>query len=160
MQVFSVFCENPQGDNILQIICANNEEEAKNLFLKKIKYKKTDLSKFKKYEILDLIKNIKEEIKSLKKDLKNNQEDLNYYLNYDKYCVGNFKFNLNLFINSSKEEFIELIRKNFIEYYYKKDFSLEYHLDNSLFEIKNLSNLCENSNKSFVVKKYCLYHGV
>ena len=143
--------EDPYSDNIEMIITSKDKETAVKLFKKAVS--KFTTKKFGESQCKSYMKGFKSEYKNLLKSKYDCDETKEYYLNRKKYTVGDLKFNI---LETIEEGFYEKILNAYKDYYYREGYSLEYHLDNDIFEVINLSVL-DSGNK--ILNTTYIYHG-
>lgn len=145
MQIFNVLCENPYGDNIMMTIAAKNQNEAIKIFKKKAKV--PSINKVSLERAKEVIKEYKAFIKR----------------------VGYVSFNFG-FLNKcmmhpsdlSKEGFLKLrniVRQNYINDYYKEGKSIQWNINNNIFDIKNITEMIKNLETGEVLDIHHIYHG-
>lgn len=144
--VFLFKIENPRGDNIELLISAENKELAISLLYKELKHFSGSFLNKAQSELKYILSRFKNEKETLLKNKLNKQ-----------FSVGNFDFSYNDYL-SDPNKFKENFLNEYISYYYRKDFSLEYNLDHQIFEIRNLSEEDLN-NKNKVLNKTFIYCG-
>ena len=150
--LFLLKIEDPYGDNIEMIIAAKDKGTAVKLFKKKLGYSKTN--NFGEHFCKSMLKEYKSEYKDVLKRTKNcSDETKEYYLNKECYCIGDFKFSL---IDTTKETFYEKLLKSYKDYYYRENYSLEYHLNHDIFEVINLNELDSGNS---ILNFTSIYHG-
>lgn len=145
MQIFSILCEDPYGDNISMTIAAKNQNEAIKLFKKRAKVQSID-------EVS--LKRAKEVIKEYKLFIKRvGYVSFNFgFLNPIILCPSDF----------SKDGFLKLrniVQQNYINDYYKENKSIQWNIDNNLFDIKNLTEQVKNLKNGKVLDIQYIYHG-
>lgn len=152
MNIYHIFCENPQGDNISFIISAKTEINAIKKFKVELKHTSKSFEKEAKHDVLALIKRIK-------KDLKSDWCTPKYH-NYTKnFVMGDYYFSYQMFNDTTEEEFKAKLINEYTKYYYREGRSLAYNLDNDIFEVKNLTELSGVCKNTTVLDKKFIYCG-
>jgi len=145
MQIFNVFCENPYGDNIMMTIAAKDQNEAIKLFKKKAKV--PSINKVSLERAKEVIKEYKAFIKRV---------------GYVSYNFGFLNTYMILPSDFSKEGFLKLrdrVQQNYINDYYKEDKSIQWNIDNNVFDIKNITEQVKNLKVGVVLDTHYIYHG-
>ena len=164
--IYLIKVGNPRGDDIEMIISAKDESKAVKILKKELKHQ--DYNTFSKSALREykyILKQLKEQYISVQKAIKErssyrSREDITADLDRKRYCVGDFYFSYNDYKNNPGK-FEKDILNAYEEYYYREGYSLEYHLDNDIFEIINLSELAleRGANVTKVLNKTFIYHG-
>lgn len=138
--------ENPRGDNIELIISSSDQTSAISLLYKELKHFSGSFFNKAQSELRYILSRFKNEKETLLKNKFNK-----------RFCVGDFNFSYNDYL-SDPTKFRETFLNEYKNYYYRKDFSLEYNLDHQIFDIINLSEQDLN-NKNTVLNKTFIYCG-
>ena len=161
--IYLIKVGNPRGDDIEMIISAKDKSKAVKILKKELKHDYNTFSKCALYEYKYILNQLKEQYKFVQKAIKErshymSREDITADLDIKCYIVGNFDFSYNDYKNNP-EKFEQDILNAYEEYYYREGYSLEYHLDNDIFEIINLLELALEK-KAKVLNKTYIYHGI
>lgn len=153
MNIYHIFCENPQGDNISFIISAKTEIDAVKKFKKELKHTSKSFEKEAKNYVSSLIKRIK-------KDLKSDWCAPKYHNYATKSLVlGDYYFSYQMFNDTLEEEFKTKLINEYTKYYYREGMSLAYNLDNNEFNVRNLTELSGSCKNTTVLDRQFIYHG-
>lgn len=145
VQIFNILCEDPYGDNIMMTIVAKSQKEAIKLFKRKAK-----IPSIHKVS-LDRAKEVVREYKAFIKRV-----------GYVSFNFGFLTTDVRQPSDFSKEGFLKLrqiVQQNYINDYYKEDRSIQWNIDNNIFNIKNISELTKNLKNSTILDIHYIYHG-
>ena len=163
--IYLITVQKNSGDDIEIIISAKDESKAVKILKKELKHDYNTFSKGALYEYKCILKQLKEQYTSVQKAIKErssymSREDITADLDRKRYGIGDFYFSYNDYKNNP-EKFEQDILNAYEEYYYREGYSLEYHLDNDIFEIINLSELAleKGVNVTKVLNITFIYHG-